>query len=301
MRILILGGTGMLGHKLTQVMAREWETYVSVRGAATEWWSHPAFSGIARDHVLPGVDAYRFESVCRALEISRPDVVMNCIGIVKQKTEGVETSAVIRINALFPHELADWCERNGVRLVHFSTDCVFSGKTGGYSESATPDPVDLYGLTKLLGEINRRGCVTLRTSIIGWELTGVTGLLEWFRSQRGRRIRGYTRAVYTGVCTRVLADVLREVVASWTEMHGVYHLASAPISKHDLLIRLRDTLNWQDIGIAPDDSFTCDRSLAAKRFEMETGWRCPSWEHMVHVLADEEPVYAQWRRSVMKA
>ena len=191
-----------------------------------------------------------------------------------------------QINSLFPHKLLALCASRGARLIHLSTDCVFSGKTGGYREADTPDPVDLYGHTKLLGELQDPPGLTLRTSIIGLELSRRTGLIEWFLAQRGR-IRGFRRAVYTGFTTREMGRIVLRLVEQHDDLHGVWHVASAPINKYTLLVELARKLRRSDVEIAPDDTFACDRSLCADRFRAATGYAPPSWDAMLTELADE--------------
>jgi dTDP-4-dehydrorhamnose reductase len=295
MKLLVLGGSGMLGHRMFQVARERYETYVSFREDDPRWLSHPAFSGIADNHALSAVNALQFESVTRALDVAKPDVVINCIGFVKQRHDPNPETTAIQLNALFPHQLADICQVNGIRLIHFSTDCVFSGARGRYTEGDLPDPVDLYGRTKLLGELDRPGCITMRTSIVGWELKHNTSLLQWFRSRRGHAIQGYKHAIYTGLSVGVLSELILNIIGTWTTMSGIYHVASKPISKYDLLVRMRDILGWRDLPIEPNESFRCDRSLIAARFEAETGWKAPEWDLMLNALAAEQPVYEQWR------
>lgn len=242
-----------------------------------------------------GVDADDLDSIAKVIAEVQPQVVINCIGIVKQRDEAKAAIPSILINALFPHQLADLCEAIGIRLIHISTDCVFSGARGNYTESDLLDPVDLYGRSKLLGELDRPGCLTVRTSIIGWELKHFTGLLEWFAAQRGKTIQGYRGAIYTGVSTVVLAQLIGNLIEKQPDLSGLYHVASAPITKYDLLVRLRDALGWQDITIEPDDQFQCDRSQIGDRFAAATGWQAPDWDTIIAGLAAEWPTYAAWR------
>jgi dTDP-4-dehydrorhamnose reductase len=232
------------------------------------------------------------------MDKAKPDVVVNCIGIVKQRDEAKKIIPSIQVNALFPHQLADLCHRENIRLVQISTDCVFSGLRGKYTEADIPDPVDLYGRTKLLGEVNRPGCLTLRTSIIGWQLNSFTSLLSWFARQRGQTIKGYRQAIYSGFSTRVLAGLISDLIETRPDLTGLYQVASEPISKYDLLVALRDKLGWGDIQIEPDEKFFCDRSLVATRFRVATGWKAPDWEEMISGLAQEWPSYQQWYQAV---
>jgi dTDP-4-dehydrorhamnose reductase len=223
-------------------------------------------------------------------------VVVNAVGIVKQRKDAKAAIPSINVNALLPHVLAEHCSDIGARLIHFSTDCVFSGNRGAYTEADNPDPVDLYGRSKLLGELDGPGCLTLRSSIIGWELENRSGLLEWFVAQRGLTIDGYRKAIYTGLSTAAMAEVVGRMIREQPELSGVYHVASAPINKFDLLVNLAKQLRWRDILIQPEDQFQCDRSLIGSRFEALTGWRPPSWQEMTAGLAAEWPKYEKWRK-----
>ena len=287
-RVLVLGATGMLGHKLGQVLSQTFDTHLAVR--------RDDASGLAAildtERVLTGVSAEDMGSVANAVAEVGPDVVVNCVGIVKQASAASEAIPCITVNALFPHRLADLCTERGSRLVHISTDCVFSGRAGGYTEDDIPDPVDLYGRSKLLGEVDD-GCLTIRTSIIGRELSGAGGLLEWFLAQHGS-VRGFRRAVFSGLTTEALAELLATLICEHRELTGIRHVASAPISKHDLLGMLREAYGL-DVQIVADDEMICDRSLDGTKLERETGVRVPSWAQMIAALAADETPYEQLR------
>lgn len=288
-RVLVLGGSGMLGHKLWQVLDSRLETHATVRG------SDPATPAAILDpeRTLVDVSVERFETVARAVASVRPDVVVNCIGIVKQAREARDPLASISINSLFPHRLANVCVAEGARLIHVSTDCVFSGRVGCYTEDDIPDPVDLYGRSKLLGEVDDGDCLTVRTSIIGRELSGASGLLEWFLAQQGS-VRGFRRAIFSGLTTDALARVLAAIVSDHPSLSGIRHVASEPISKHDLLCMLKDAFH-SGVEIVPDDEVVCDRSLDASRLEQETGLRAPSWPEMIAQLAADTTPYKRLR------
>ncbi len=291
MRALVLGGSGMLGHQLCRVLSARMETWATFRDDPARY---EGYNFIAQEHALGGVDVENVASVREALSTVKPDVVVNCIGIVKQRDEARQAIPSIQVNALFPHQLADLCHEQNVRLVQISTDCVFSGLRGAYTEADVPDPVDLYGRSKLLGELNRPGCLTLRTSIIGWQLNTFSSLLSWFSRQRGQRIKGYQQAIYSGFSSRVLAGLISDLIETRPDLSGLYQVASEPISKYDLLVGLRDRLGWDDIQIEPDDNFYCDRSLIATRFSVATGWKAPAWDEMLSGLAEEWPMYQGW-------
>ncbi len=296
MRVLVLGGNGMLGHQLCRRLPYRMEVWATIRDQAENLGRFDLFSAVK---VIGGVTVEDISSVEQALQSAQPDAVINAIGIVKQRDESKQAIPSIQVNALFPHQLTDLCQSHGIRLVQISTDCVFSGLRGNYTEADLPDAVDLYGRTKLLGELSRPNCITLRTSIIGWELEGRSSLLEWFASQRGCRIKGYRQAIFTGLSTSVLATLIGDLIETRPELTGLYHVAGEPISKYDLLQRLAKALGWDDIRIDPDDQFHCDRSLVGTRFEATTGWRAPSWAQMIAELAKEWPIYAQFRGIVL--
>jgi dTDP-4-dehydrorhamnose reductase len=275
----------MLGHAVWRECRARLETYATVREEA---------GGDALDSAsaVPGVHAEDRETMERALEQTRPDVVVNCIGIVKQADAAADPITTIRVNSLFPHEVAALCARRGARLIHVSTDCVFSGRRGSYTERDGPDPVDLYGRAKLLGEPSGRGVLTVRTSMIGWELRGRRqGLLEWFAAQRGGTVKGFTRAVFTGPTAPVLARAIADVAERQSELAGTWHLGAEPIAKYDLLVRLRDALGL-DVEIVPDDGVVIDRSLDSSALRAATGWAPPPWDEMAAELAAEAPAHA---------
>jgi dTDP-4-dehydrorhamnose reductase len=274
----------MLGHALWRESRERIDTRATVRA--------PAGAPLEdAPGAITGVRAEAPETVERALDEARPEVVVNCIGVVKQIAAATGPTEMVRLNALFPHQLAAVCEARGIRLIHVSTDCVFSGRRGGYTEQDTPDPLDLYGRSKLAGEPAGPHVVTLRTSMIGWELGGRRqGLLEWFTGERGGTVRGYTGAVFSGPTTPVLSRAILTVAEHHPELSGTWHLAAEPIDKHNLLLGLRDALSL-DIEIVPDDDVTIDRSLDASALRAETEWAPPPWEQMLAELAAEAPAH----------
>lgn len=291
-RLLILGGTGMLGHRLWLAAREQFETRVTVRGASTS-----ALHGNLFDpaRVIPGVIVEDFDSVVQAVAIARPTVVVNCIGIVKQRAAAKDPVASLVTNAVFPHRLARLCQATGARLIHLSTDCVFSGRRGNYREDDRTDPEDLYGQTKLLGEAAGPGCLTLRTSMIGRELATSQGLVEWFLGRRGGSAAGYPRAIFSGFTTGALADLIIELIAEHPSIEGLWHVAAEPISKLDLLTLIRDS-GQLEIELIPDAGVVIDRSLDATRFRRETGWSPPSWPAMIAELTSDRTPYDEIRR-----
>ncbi len=293
MKVLVLGGDGMLGHKLVQVLSARFETWATFRTDDGPWRDLPMFAG--NERTLGAVDAAAFDSVVRAVAAVHPDAVINAIGIVKQRRAAQDPIASIAVNALFPHRLADLCTAAGARLVHISTDCVFSGRRGPSTEADPPDPDDLYGRTKLLGEVQRPGALTLRTSIIGRDSLRQSGLLEWFVSNRGGRVSGYTTHIYSGLTTLALAGVIADLLERHPALAGLYQVASEPITKYDLLVRIRDALRL-DVAVDPTAPPPIDRSLSAARFAAATGRHLPDWETMIAALAADPTPYDAWRR-----
>ena len=297
MEILVLGGMGMLGHKVFQRLRQRFPgTFCTIRGSIEE---EPLrqIDLFQTGHVVEHFDATDFAALGHLLLENRPRVVVNCIGLIKHRPESTEAIPSITLNALLPHKLAEFCERWGARLIHFSTDCVFSGKRGRYREEDVPDAEDLYGRTKFLGEVSSRNALTLRTSIIGRELTHFQSLLEWFLSQNGKTVRGYTRAFYSGLTTNRLAEVVAELIERHPKLSGLYHVTSQTISKFDLLCLLRKAYGLE-IEVEPDAAFFCDRSMRGEKFAEATGYVCPAWPELVAQLVRDETPYEQWRATL---
>jgi dTDP-4-dehydrorhamnose reductase len=283
-RALILGGTGMLGHALWAECSGRLDAFATIRGDELD--ARAAAAGLDPERTLIGVRAEKPESVERALDATGAEVAVNCIGVVKQRVAESGPVATVQANALFPHQLAAACEARGVRLIHLSTDCVYSGRRGAYGEDDQPDPVDLYGRSKLAGEPQTPGSVTVRTSMLGREVATRHGLLEWLLAQR-ERVPGYTRAIFSGPTTPVLARALTDVIELWPDLEGTWHIGAEPISKHDLLVLLRDAFELE-LEIEPDDGVAVDRSLDPSRFRAATGWTAPDWEAMAAELAAQD-------------
>lgn len=281
----------MLGHKLWQVYRERFDTWATVRSGYHEYARYDLFDS---QRLLGGVEASDFDSVVRVLGAVRPEVVINCIGIIKQLPTASDPLISLTVNSLFPHRLANLCQAAGVRLIHISTDCVFSGRKGMYAEDDISDAEDLYGRTKFLGEVGGPGCLTLRTSIIGRELRTTSGLVEWFLSNRGGQVRGYTQAIYSGFITLALAQVVADVLEHHPGLSGVYQVSSEPIDKYELLCLLRDAFEVQ-VEIKPFPGVQIDRSLDSSRFRVETGFVPPTWPEMVRAMAADPTPYEHWR------
>ncbi len=236
------------------------------------------------DLLLVGVDVENFDSLSRAIAAAKPNVLINCIGVVKQLSESDDPLTAIPINSLLPHRLARLCDLAGARLIHISTDCVFSGRKGLYTEADFPDANDLYGRSKYLGEVDYPNAVTLRTSIIGHELDGARSLVGWFLAQTGN-VRGFTQAVFSGLPTVELARVIRDFVLPNLQLRGTYHVSADPINKYDLLQLVAATYG-KVIDIVPDASLVIDRSLLSTRFRAATGYSPQPWRRLIQGMRE---------------
>ncbi|MEO5698780.1 MAG: SDR family oxidoreductase [Burkholderiaceae bacterium] len=279
-RVLVLGASGMLGNAVLRLFAQS-PGHLTV-GSARSAGVLRMLPAELRQHVICGVDVENVDSLTRLFAASRPDVVINCIGLVKQLAEADDPLAAIPINALLPHRLARLCDVASARLIHMSTDCVFAGTKGMYREDDRSDANDLYGRSKYLGEVDYPNAVTLRTSIIGHELDGAHGLVGWFLAQDGG-VKGFTRAIFSGLPTVELARVIRDFVIPRPELRGVHHVSAEPISKYELL-KLVAQEYGRSTAITPDDQLGIDRSLDSTRFRALTGYAPPPWPELVRTM-----------------
>jgi dTDP-4-dehydrorhamnose reductase len=284
MKVLVLGASGMLGNAMMRVLgtgaAGGLEVVGTVRSAATGKF----FKSDIAERLIAGVDVDDQESLKRVFAEHKPDVVINCVGLIKQLAEAKDPIPAIQINALLPHLLHRLCLQSNARLIHFSTDCVFDGAKGNYLEDSPSDATDLYGKSKFLGEVGGPGAVTIRTSIIGHELQSAHSLLEWFLSQQGE-CRGYRRAIFSGLPTTVMAEIVRDVIIPNGELSGLYHVAAQAISKYDLLKIIADVYG-KSIDIVVDDALVIDRSLNADRFAAATGYHASPWPALIQTMHD---------------
>ena len=283
MRLLILGGSGMLGHQLWRGFHAQHDTWVTLRRPVADFAVHNLFDEAKAIQLDDITDDTALE---RALGQAKPEAVINCVGLIKQRDEASDEALTLRVNAEFPHRLAKRCGEAGARLIHFSTDYIFAGTKGNYTESDPSDAADLYGQSKHQGEVADAHSVTLRTSVIGHELGTNLALLDWFLSQRGQAISGFTKAIYSGFTTLEMARIVDRILTQHPALSGVWHVASESISKFALLQLCREKLGWEGV-IEPNDEFVCDRSLNADRFNQATGYTPPSWEAMISELAQQ--------------
>jgi dTDP-4-dehydrorhamnose reductase len=276
-RVLVIGASGMLGNAVLRLFSQSpgYEVFGSVRSSAR-------LRQLPEDlqaNIITGIDVENIDSLMHLVNTTHPNVVINCVGLVKQLAEAEDPLAAIPINSILPHRLARLCAVAGARFIHMSTDCVFSGSKGMYTESDVADAGDLYGRSKFLGEVDYPHAITLRTSIIGHELVGARSLVGWFLAQEGR-VRGFKRAIFSGLPTVEIARVIRDYVIPNPKLHGLYHLSSTPINKFDLLKLIAATYS-KSIDIIPDEQLVIDRSLDSSRFRQTTGFEPKSWPELI--------------------
>lgn len=279
MKILILGVTGMLGHILFEQLMKDerLEVYATARSAdyLYNWVPEPA-----REKLILDVDANNYETIVKVMETVRPQMVINCIGIIKHLPVANDPILGISINSLLPHKISLLCKSLRSRMIHISTDCIFDGKRGNYKEDESSNADDFYGRTKYLGEVGYEPhCVTIRTSIIGHELKNKYGLIDWFLAQK-IKVRGFTNAIYTGFPTIEMVRIMRDFIIPNPLISGIYNVSSDPISKHELLKLVAGEYD-NNIEIEPYDDFKINRSLNSDRFRGETGYKPPAWKDMI--------------------
>lgn len=279
MRILVLGASGMIGSAAIRVLAEKtgWEVFGTVRSESLKHFFLPHIS----ERIVAGIDVNDHDCLIDIMGRIRPDVTVNCVGLTKHKAAGNEPLAAIPLNSLLPHRLASLCAIAGARLIHVSTDCVFSGEKGNYTEIDPPDATDIYAKSKSLGEVLYPHTITLRTSTIGHELQSAHGLLDWFLSQQ--QCKGFSRAIFSGLPSVVFAQIIRDVVIPRSDLFGLYHVAGRAITKYDLL-RLVAEVYSKPIEIVRDDQFIIDRSLNADQFKRATGYVAPDWPELIRIM-----------------
>ena len=270
----------MMGHRLFAQLREQHAVRVTLRAPFASYAELGLFDAT---NAFDNVDVRSLERLTEVLAAFRPQAVVNCVGIIKQRDAAKDVVASLEINALLPHRLASLCAAAGARLVHLSTDCVYSGARGRYRESDPADALDIYGRTKHLGEVTQPHCLTLRTSIVGFELRRGGSLLEWFLAQAGP-VQGFRRAIFSGLTTNELSRVIERILVDHPTASGLYQIASEPIDKYALLNLFRDAFR-SGVEIVPDDALVIDRSLDGSFFASRFGYEPPSWQSMIEDLA----------------
>jgi dTDP-4-dehydrorhamnose reductase len=292
MKVLIFGGGGMLGHKLSQKMSDNFDIFTTIRGDFDKYKNIPIFEGV---NVIPKINIESLDLVEKTINNLTPDVVINAVGLIKQIPDAKNNVKTLTINAVFPHQLASLTTEKNIRLINISTDCVFNGKKGNYTEEDFPNAEDLYGKSKNLGEVIEENCLTLRTSIIGRELFTSHSLVEWFLSNRGKKVKGFANAIYTGFPTLILAEILTDIIHNHQNLCGLFHVSSEKINKFDLLQLINKAFE-ADIEIEEDRNFYIDRSLDSTKFRKITGFQPTSWGKMIKIMAEDGRIYDTWRK-----
>ncbi len=293
MKVLVLGGSGMLGHKLVQRWQNEFDVWTTLRGKLADYERFGIYDPARTLDSLSVSDAEALENAVASV---RPDVIFNAVGIVKQVPTAKNTVTTLLINSVLPHQLAGIAAKFNARLIQISTDCVFDGSRGNYTEADHPDATDLYGKSKNLGEVTDDNCLTLRTSIIGRELASSHGLVEWVLGNRGSTVKGYANAIFSGFPTIVLADIISNLIRNHSQLSGLYHVSSEPINKFDLLNLIKKSYGL-DIDVERFEDFQIDRSLDSTRFREATSFIPESWESMVDRMSSDSAPYEDWRRN----
>ena len=288
--VLVLGIEGMLGHVVGGVLSEDFNVVGTSRKSIDSY--SPIRKILPHLPIQQNLDVRDENSLRKVIEALRPEYVINCVGVIKQKLEPSSYVDCIEINSALPHRLASICDEFGSRLIHFSTDCVFSCKPGVKDLLTLPDPQDLYGRSKLLGEINHKNSLTIRTSIVGRQISGSESLFEWLLSQKGKKVSGYSKALYTGVTTKTLAKILKQIITKEIALHGVWQVASSEISKYDLLNLVNDKLNL-GISIEENSDFECDRRLDGSEFTRSTSIGVPSWTEMIEEFKSDQAIYRE--------
>lgn len=294
-RILVVGASGMLGHALFHALwaTGKYDVHGTVRNLKS---GISAFFPPGGGRVHEGVDVHEYDTVENVIETLRPNYVLNCVGVIKQLDASNVPVESIYVNSLLPHRLAKSCSALNAKLIHFSTDCVFSGDSGGYKEDDLPDATDLYGRSKLLGEVNYGGHLTLRTSILGHELATCHSLIDWFLNQQGK-VKGFRKAIFSGLPTVEIARVLDKHVFEQAIVSGLLHLSAEPINKYDLLCLVRNVYGKQ-IEIEAVDDVMIDRSLDSEKFRRLTKYSPPSWPELIRRMHHDYKAYYEAKKTL---
>lgn len=280
MKILVLGASGLLGHTIFRILSET--TQWSVRGAVRNPRTRELFPPALTERTVLCGDLEHQSELEKTIAGVEPDVVINCLSVAKSELREENLRKVLSNLSVLPQRIAHACAESGARLIHFSSDGVFSGTKGGYSEDDPPDAMDVYGMAKFLGEVRDPHTISIRTSMVGHELQAANGLLEWFLAQQ-TECKCFTRAVFSGLPTTELARMIRDVVLDKRELFGIYHVAARPISKFNLLQLVAEVYEKR-IELIPDDRVVIDRSLNTDRFRAATGYEPPPWPELIKTM-----------------
>ena len=293
MKVLVIGGGGMLGHKLVQVFSPEFDVFTTLRRGRETYAQFDIFDPAK---TFENIDVENISGIDSIFQKIRPAVVVNAVGLIKQLPNSANVVETLNLNSIFPHRLAEIATKHGSRLICISTDCVFSGEKGNYTEDDVPDALDLYGMSKNLGEVRSDGCLTIRTSIIGRELLTRHSLVEWFLGHAGGTVNGYTDAIFSGFSTLKFAELLVKVIRDHPALSGIYQVSSDPITKYDLLQLIKSAYGVE-VAVEPSNAVKIDRSLDSSRFREATGIFPSSLAEMIERMANDPTPYEKWPKN----
>lgn len=282
----------MLGHKLVQKLSKKFDVWTTLRANLSKFENFNIFD---RQKTIENIKAEDFFELRNIVSKVKPDVIINAVGLIKQLPSSKNVIETLTVNSILPHKLAEIAAEFGARLINVSTDCVFSGVKGNYTEDDVSDAYDLYGKSKNLGEVSAENCLTFRTSIIGRELTSAHSLVEWFLSNRGKKVKGFVNAIYSGFPTTVFAAIITDLILEHPKLYGLYHVSSEPINKYELLKLINDKYQ-AGIEIEPETDFKIDRSLNSAKYRKVTGFSPPTWEEMIEQMACDPTPYDEWKK-----
>lgn len=294
-KVLIIGATGMLGHKIVQTLKNRKNAFDVFATIRNEFAQIERLGFLEKENTFEKIDVENHRALRNIVADLQPDFIVNAAGIIKQLESSKNVVQTLTINSIFPHRLAEIAAENGARVITVSTDCVFRGDKGNYKEEDAADATDLYGKSKNLGELSGEHCLTLRTSIIGREIGTAHSLVEWFLSNRGGRVKGFTEAIYSGFSTIALTELIADLMLEHPRLHGLYHVSSRPISKYDLIRLINEKFDAR-IEIEPFAEFRIDRSLNSEKFQKQIGYAPPEWEAMIDRMANDPTPYEEWRK-----
>jgi len=286
-KILILGANGMLGGSILRYFSTK--TNHEVLGSVRSEVAYVSIEKLGFRNILKNIEFDKDSTLKNILNHYQPNYVLNCIGIIKQQNHAKDPLHSIKINSLLPHRIAKLCRDINAKLIHFSTDCVFSGKKGMYLENDVPDAIDLYGRSKLLGEVNYDNHLTLRTSIIGHELKKSLSLVDWYLNQKNK-VSGYSRAIFSGMPTIYLAEFLDKFIIQKRDISGLYHLSVDPIDKYSLLNLIKMNYNF-NIHIDNNPNIVINRSLNSDKLRKAVGFTPPNWDFLIETMSNEYRKY----------
>lgn len=287
MRVLIFGATGMIGHRVWLSAREKWGS--EVFGVVRRSFAEQGCGGLFDQNILRITNATDWGEAEKILSTIKPNVIVNALGVTVRKIEITDMETALTVNSFFPRRLLKWAQQNNSRVIHFSTDCVFDGVQGNYLEVSQPSAKDNYGKTKFLGEIEGSNALTLRFSCIGRELDSHTELLDWFLGQRGKTIKGYSRAMYSGVTTSVIAQEVCRVISDFPKLEGLFQLSSSPISKYDLLCLAKEYFKM-DVEIEKFDNYVSDKTLICDKYKKATGFKVATWNEMMKEISSDQRI-----------